>query len=143
LTSLTEKQLPTEEVVRTYRGLLHVEDRFRVLKDFLGLRPVRHYTEERVRGHIGICVLAAVIESLMARNLAAADVRDPDLPHQHLTARRALRQLDRVRSVALDAGERTVQVVTRRNPLQAKVRSTRASASTERLGLGRRRISIS
>ena len=27
-----------------------------MLKDFLNLRPVFHWTEKRVRGHIGLCV---------------------------------------------------------------------------------------
>jgi hypothetical protein len=35
-----------------------------------------------------------------------------------------LRELDRVRLVRLDAGEREVEVVTRRNALQAKVLAT-------------------
>jgi transposase len=123
-TSLPASSASTESVVTAYRGLLGVEDRFRELKDFLGLRPVRHFTEQRVRGHIGVCVLAATLEALMARDLKTADVRDPDLRFQHLSARRALRELDRVRLVELDAGERRVEVVTRRTPLQAKVLST-------------------
>jgi len=36
-----------------------------VLKDFLALRPVFHYTEKRVRGHVATCVLAAVLEAVM------------------------------------------------------------------------------
>ena len=80
---------------------------------------MRHWTEQRVRGHIAVCVYAAVIEALIARALAAADVRDPDLADQHLTAARALRELDRVRAVTLDAGGHTINVITRRNPLQA------------------------
>jgi transposase len=120
-TSLPASSTSTASVVTAYRGLLDVEDRFRELKDFLGLRPVRHFTESRVRGHIGVCVLAATIEALMARDLSRADVRDPDLRFQHLTARRALGELDRVRLVALAAGERTVEVVTRRTALQTKV----------------------
>jgi transposase len=123
-TSLTAGQMSAESVVTAYLGLLDVEDRFRELKDFLGLRPVFHWTESRVHGHIGVCVLAATIEALMTRDLAAADLRDPDLPAQHLSARRALRELDRVRLVRLDAGEREVEVVTRRNALQAKVLAT-------------------
>ena len=78
-TSLNKHVATTAEIVYHYRALQHVERRFRVLKDFLGLRPVYHFTENRVRGHIAICVLAAVIEAVMAKDLAAADVRDPDL----------------------------------------------------------------
>ena len=123
-TSLAAGQMSATSVVTAYLGLLDVEDRFRELKDFIGLRPVFHWTETRVAGHIGVCVLAATIEAVMTRDLAAADVRDPDLPAQHLSARRALRELDRVRLVRLDAGERGVAVVTRRNALQAKVLAT-------------------
>jgi transposase len=107
--------------VSTYRSLIEIERRFRVLKDFLHLRPVRHWTERRVRGHIAICVYAAVIEALIAAALRQADVRDPDLPDQHLTAARALRELGRIRALTLDAAGRTVDLVTRRDPLQARI----------------------
>jgi transposase len=123
-TSLGADAMSTGSVVTAYRGLLDVEDRFRELKDFLGLRPVRHFTETRVRGHIGVCVLAATIEALMTRDLRGADLRDPDLAHQQLTARRALRELDRVRRVVLTAGDHTIGVVTRRNAFQAKLLKT-------------------
>ena len=55
------------------------------------------------------------------RALAAADVRDPDLADQHLTAARALRELHRIRDVTLTAGDHTIDAVTRRNPLQARI----------------------
>jgi Transposase DDE domain len=121
VTSLPLDQADTAAVVIAYRQLQQVEARFRVLKDFLHLRPVRHWTEPRVHGHIAVCVYAAVIEALITATLAAAGVRDPDLPDQHLTAARALRELARIRTVTLDAGQRHVEVVTRRNPLQARI----------------------
>ena len=117
-TSLTTTDASTARVVAIYRQLLDVEHRFRVLKDFLHLRPVRHWTENRVRGHIAVCVYAAVIETLIEHALRAADVPDPDLPDQHLSAARALRELHRIRNVTLTAGERTINAVTRRDPLQ-------------------------
>jgi hypothetical protein len=121
VTSLTRRQASTAAVVNAYRQLAETENRFRVLKDFLHLRPVRHWTERRVRGHVATCVYAAVIEALITAALRNADVRDPDLDDQHLTAARALRELDRVRAVTLTAGGRTIDVVTRRDPLQAQV----------------------
>ena len=92
-----------------------------MLKDFLHLRPVFHWTEERVRGHVAVCVYAAVIEALMAADLRDADVRDPDLDDQHLTPARALRELARIRAVAIEAGERRIELVTRRSSLQTEV----------------------
>ena len=119
-TSLTPAQASTAQIVTAYRQLAAVEARFRVLKDFLHLRPVRHWTEKRVRGHIAICVYAAVIETLINHDLAKADVRDPDIADQHLTAARALRELNRIRRHQLDANGRRIQLTTRRTPLQAR-----------------------
>ena len=121
ITSLTTDQATTAQVVIAYRQLQAVEDRFRVLKDFLHLRPVRHWTERRVRGHIAMCVYAAVIEALIGRALTDAGLADPDLPNQLLTAPRALRELARIRHVRLDAGDRRVELVTRRTPLQTRI----------------------
>ncbi|MDA3038138.1 MAG: IS1634 family transposase [Actinomycetota bacterium] len=120
-TSLTTDQASTSEVVSHYQSLTNVEARFRVMKDFLGLRPVFHWTETRVRGHIAICVLAAVIEAVIANRLAAADIRDPDLGDQTISARRALAELNRIRVHHLDAGDHHIQVITRRNPLQTSI----------------------
>jgi hypothetical protein len=121
VTSLTPAQASTAGVVMAYRRLQDIERRFRVLKDFLHLRPVFHWTEQRVRGHVAVCVYAAVIEALMAADLRAADVGDPDLDDQHLTPARALRELARIRAVAIEAGERRIELVTRRSALQAQV----------------------
>ena len=121
LTSLTPAQADTAGVVTHYRRLAAIEHRFRVLKDFLHLRPVYHWTETRVRGHIGICVIASVIEALISRNLAQAGVADPDVADQTLSAARALQELDRIRQVTLSAADRTVTLVTRPSPLQARI----------------------
>ena len=55
-----------------YRQLAAVESRFRVLKDFLRLRSVRQGTEQRVRGHVAVCVYAALIEGLINHALTKA-----------------------------------------------------------------------
>jgi hypothetical protein len=121
VTSLTPAQASTATVVMAYRRLQEIERRFRVLKDFLHLRPVFHWTENRVRGHVAVCVYAAVIEALMAVDLRGADVRDPDLDDQHLSPARALRELARIRAVVIEAGERRIELVTRRSALQLQV----------------------
>jgi len=120
-TSLTVDQASTARIVIAYRQLLNVESRFRVLKDFLHLRPVRHWTEQRVRGHVAVCVYAAVIETLITAALTAADIADPDLDDQHITAQRALRELDRIRAVDLTAAGRHIALITRPSPLQHQI----------------------
>jgi transposase len=121
-TSLDEKTASTAQVVAHYKALQSVERRFRVLKDFLALRPVFHYTEKRVRGHVAICVLAAVIEAVMAIDLAASKLTDPDLDGQQLSARRALRELERIRMIRfVDGNDNERTVITRPSPFQVKI----------------------
>jgi hypothetical protein len=137
-TSLSPEQATAAQVVMAYRSLLEIERRFRVLKDFLHLRPVRHWTERRVRAHVAVCVYATVVEALIARALRTADVRDPDLPGQFLSSERALRELGRIRAVTLTAGARTIDVVTRRSGLQSRIL---AALGVDTTGWERARIS--
>lgn len=120
-TSLTAEQATAAEVVVAYRRLLEVESTFRVLKDLIELRPVFHWTEERVRAHIGVCVLAAVIEALMEADLRTAGVADPDLDDQVISPRRALRELGRIRRVTLTVADRTIERDTRHSALQDRI----------------------
>ncbi len=117
-TSLTPTQADTAQVVGYYRQLAADQARFRVVGDHLRLRPVRHWTEQRVRGHVAVCVYAAIIETLINHALAQAGIRDPHLPNQHLTAARALRDLNRIRRHQLSVNSRRITLTTRRSPLQ-------------------------
>jgi hypothetical protein len=120
-TSLALSQADCAQVLRYYRSLQNVERRFRILKDFLALRPMFHWTEHRVKGHVALCVLAATIEAIMARDLVSAKVMDPNITFQPMTPRRALAELAEVRLELVGAGERTIELVSRPNPVQTKV----------------------
>ena len=87
----TNSSLCPEEVAQAYKSLWQVERAFRELKSGLDLRPVYHWTEKRIRGHVMVCFLALVLETALRRKLAAvqADVRYDDLL-QHLTELRAV-----------------------------------------------------
>lgn len=90
-----------------------VEHRFRIMKDFLGLRPVFHRLEERFRAHIAVCVMAAVIEAVMAEHLTRAGVMDPEIPEQVMTPRRALVELSHIRRHHLDEAGHHIEFVDR------------------------------
>ncbi|MCA1680065.1 MAG: IS1634 family transposase [Actinobacteria bacterium] len=58
-TSVAPQTLPTEEVVRAYKGLEEVERAFGTLKGpELEVRPIHHRLEDRVRAHVLLCMLA-------------------------------------------------------------------------------------
>ena len=58
----TNTDLPTEEVATAYRDLWQIERAFRNLKSTLDLRPVYHWKERRISGHIMLCFLALVVQ---------------------------------------------------------------------------------
>ena len=61
-TSVSTEQMNPGTVVATYKSLSHVERDFRSLKAIdLDLRPIRHYTQTRVRAHVFLCTLAAYL----------------------------------------------------------------------------------
>ena len=57
----TNTGLPPEEVALAYKGLWQVEEAFRTLKTPLELRPIYHWRESRVRGHVMVCFLAFIL----------------------------------------------------------------------------------
>jgi hypothetical protein len=58
-TSLAADELPTVEVVRSYKQLEQVERAFRTFKGAeLEIRPIHHRLDHRVRAHIFLCMLA-------------------------------------------------------------------------------------
>lgn len=65
----TNSVLPPDEVAPAYKGLWQVERAFRELKSGLDLRPIYHWTEERVRGHIMVCFLSFVLETTLRKKL--------------------------------------------------------------------------
>ncbi len=58
-TSLDENQCSAEDMVRHYKRLVLIEQAYRSMKTIdLDVRRIRHHTEDRVRAHIFLCMLA-------------------------------------------------------------------------------------
>ena len=62
-TSLSQGALSSEDAVRHYKDLSHVEQAFRSIKTMdLLVRPIHHRLEGRVRAHLFICMLAYYVK---------------------------------------------------------------------------------
>lgn len=69
-TSLPAAQLDANATVAAYKSLAHVERAFRSMKTVdLNVRPVFLYTEQRVRAHVFLCMLAYYVEWHMRQRL--------------------------------------------------------------------------
>ena len=70
-TNLTADELDAEATVRAYKGLSVVERAFRSYKTVdLKVRPIYHYSAERVRAHVFLCMLAYYLEWHLRQKLA-------------------------------------------------------------------------
>ncbi len=79
------------EAVSHYKELNEVERGFRSLKDPLGMRPIWHHADRRVKAHIFVATLSFLIERMLERALKDAGVL--------LSAQSALESLKTIRHV--------------------------------------------
>ena len=65
------RDLTDYQVVSAYRSAWHVENSFRQMKDtdFLTVRPIFHWTDQRIAVHIFLCVLGYRLCTLLRREL--------------------------------------------------------------------------
>src|SRR6202171_14576 len=79
-TSMPAEHLNAAEAIQAYKDLSHVERAFRSLKSVdLEIRPIRHWTADRVRAHVFLCMLAYHVEWLLREALAPLLFHDTDL----------------------------------------------------------------
>lgn len=114
--------LSDEEVAKGYRTLWRVEDAFRHLKDGLRLRPIRHWNDTRVLGHVFVCVLAYLLERLYERALEQADLG--------VTARAALEELSAIQVATLTTNDCAIR---RRTELTARHSQLLAAAGVTKV----------
>lgn len=83
--------LSAEELIGRYKELADIERAFRTLKSTLELRPVYHWTENRIRAHVFICVMALQLQRYMRSRLCESP----------LSAERALQRLQTLKAGTL------------------------------------------
>jgi len=85
--------LKPQDAVAHYKELNDVERGFHALKDPLGMRPIWHRVERRVRAHIFVAAMAFLLDRMMERTLRDAKV--------DLSATVAWKALQTIRSVRI------------------------------------------
>ena len=79
-TSVPAAQLAAAEAVQAYKDLSRVERAFRSLKTVdLEIRPIRHWTADRVRAHVFLCMLAYHVEWHLRDALGPLLFHDTDI----------------------------------------------------------------
>jgi transposase len=109
LLETTDLISPADEIVRRYKELAEIERGWRSLKSTILLRPVYHWTEERIRAHVFICVLALQIERWMRKKLKGT------------SAPVAIRQLRQIKMVEIIDANGKRLLPTRTTPEQKEI----------------------
>jgi transposase len=87
-----QPDMKAQDAVAHYKELNEVERGFHALKDPIGMRPIWHHVERRVRSHIFVAALAFLLDRMLERAL-----RDANVDLSATTAWRALETLRYVR----------------------------------------------
>ena len=86
-----QPEMTAQDAVLHYKELNEVERGFRSLKNPLGMRPIWHHVDRRVKAHIFVAALSFLIERMLERSLRDAGV--------NLSAQSALESLKTIRQV--------------------------------------------
>ena len=99
-----EVQGSAPERVTRYFSKDAVEKDFQSIKSLLGLRPIRHRTDHKLRAHVSICILALLLTRLVEHQLASNGTRR--------TLPAIIERLEPVRLNLIDDGKRRYYAVT-------------------------------
>lgn len=117
----TDAEMTPKEIVGRYKELAEIERGWRSLKSTLLLRPVHHWTEERIRAHVFVCVLALQVERWMRNRLMGVRLSDDRGERENLSVPRAIERLKRIKAGEIEFGGRKFVVPTRVTPDQASI----------------------
>ncbi len=62
-----DHELCAEDLALAYKQLVRVEETWKTMKSTIETRPVFHRTEERIKAHVFLCVLALLVERVAER----------------------------------------------------------------------------
>lgn len=105
--------LSPQDIALGYKSLYEVEHAFRDIKSFLRIRPIYHYKNLRVKGHVFICVLAYLMEKLLEKKLRSSGL--------NYSAQKALQMLQSIRMVKYEVAGIPMNKITKFSKEQKQI----------------------
>lgn len=106
ITNVPADQMKAGEIVAAYKHLWLVEDAFGEIKGTLKTRPIYHWNDGRIRGHLTLCFLAYFCEAQMTKLLREKNVvlqskaiDEECIKRRPLTVMEAMQELAEVRAI--------------------------------------------
>lgn len=100
------KDMEAAQIVASYKNLWIIEDAFGEIKGNLKARPVFHWSDKHIIGHLTMCFLAYLCEAVMTKALREKSlmlespaITDKTIQPRPLTVVEAMRELQEVRAI--------------------------------------------
>jgi hypothetical protein len=119
ITNVKKEAMSAAHIISEYKQLWRIEDAFGELKGTFKTRPVFHWTDDRIIGHIMVCFLAYLCEAHLTKNLRSkaellnSKAIDKDcIKPRPLTSVQGLKELNQVFAIPIKMRNQTIWVRT-------------------------------
>lgn len=119
VTNVPKDRMSAADVISAYKHLWVVEDAFGEIKGSLKARPVYHWTDDRIKGHLTMCFLAYFCEAQMTKLLRqkgivlkSTAIQEGMIDERPLTVAEAMKELAEVRAILVKVKKSHVWVRT-------------------------------
>ncbi len=119
ITNVKKDSMPAERIISEYKQLWHIEDAFGELKGTFKTRPMFHWTDERIIGHIMICFLAYLCEAHLTKTLRAKEeqlrsktIEKGWIESRTLTSVQGMKELNQVLAIPVKVRKQKIWVRT-------------------------------
>ena len=113
------RDLPSKEIILNYKQLWKIENSFRELKGTLKTRPMFHWTDKRILGHLVLCFIAYLCEAYLSKKLSEKGImlkniaiQDKLILSRPLSVVEAMLKLKEVRAIPVKVKEQTLWIRT-------------------------------
>ena len=119
ITNVSKEKMSANEIIAAYKHLWIIEDAFGEIKGTLKTRPIFHWTDKRIIGHLTLCFLAYFCEAQITKLLRqqriiyeSPAVDNGTIEPRPLTVSGAMLELKEVRAIPVNLKERVAWVRT-------------------------------
>src|SRR3990170_741773 len=119
ITNVPKERMSANEIVTAYKHLWIIEDAFGEIKGTLKTRPIFHWTDKRIIGHLTLCFIAYFCEAQITKLLRLQHIKyeshavdNGTIEPRPLTVSSAMLELKEVRAIPVNLQGRTAWVRT-------------------------------
>jgi transposase len=113
------KDMSASDIVVHYKQLWKIEDAFGEIKGTLKTRPIFHWTDKRIIGHLLVCFLAYLCEAHLTKalrktqdQLESKSISDKIIKGRALTVAQGMQELNEIMAIPVTIKEHTIWVRT-------------------------------